>query len=118
MMYVFPLISVYWAFIMPAAVGMYNIISIVTSFLQTMVMNRYFSNDQLTATAEARRAVALELAEGNVRPLPAAQQKLIADKLTAVPQQKQAKEQGKQKASQKKKKSGSGDSASYMGSKK
>jgi len=118
MMYVFPLISVYWAFIMPAAVGMSNIISIVTSFLQTMVMNRYFSNDQLTATAEARRAVALELAEGNVRPLPAAQQKLIADKLTAVPQQKQAKEQGKQKASQKKKKSGSGDSASYMGSKK
>ena len=118
MMYIFPLISVYWAFIMPAAVGMYNIISIFTSFLQTMVMNRYFSNDQLTATAEARRAVALELAEGNVRPLPASQQKLIADKLTAVPQQKQGKEQGKQKTVQKKRKQGSGDTASYMGSKK
>ena len=49
-------------FIMPAAVGMYNIISIVTSALQTLVMNKYFSTDQLTAGNEARRAVALELA--------------------------------------------------------
>ena len=120
MMYVFPLISVYWAFIMPAAVGMYNIISILASFLQTMVMNRYFSANQLTASKEASRAVTLELAEANVRPLPAAQQKLIADRLAAAPQQqKQAKDAGKQKQ-QKKKKSGSGssDNASYMGSKK
>ena len=119
MMYVFPLISVYWAFIMPAAVGMYNIISIVASFVQTLVMNKYFSASQLAATSEARRAVSLELAEGKVRPLPAAQQKLIADKLAALPQQKQVKEPTKQKQ-QKKKKSGdgSGDTASYMGSKK
>lgn len=119
MMYVFPLISVYWAFIMPAAVGMYNIISILTSFLQTVVMNKYFSANQLAAMAEARRAVALELAEANVRPLSAAQQKLIADKLSATPQQKQAKDPVKQKQQKKKKPgSGSGDSASYMGSKK
>ncbi|MCI8386788.1 MAG: YidC/Oxa1 family membrane protein insertase [Acutalibacter sp.] len=119
MMYVFPLISVYWAFIMPAAVGMYNIISIVTSALQTLVMNKYFSTDQLTAGNEARRAVALELAEAGVRPLPAAQQKLIADKLASAPQQKQAKDAPKQKQQKKKKQgSSSGDSASYMGSKK
>ena len=118
MMYVFPLISVYWAFIMPAAVGIYNIISILGSALQTWVMNRYFSVNQVTAMTEARRAVALELAEANVRPLPAAQQKLIADKL-AAPQQKAGKEQVKQqKAGQKKKKAGSGDSSSYVGSKK
>lgn len=119
MMYVFPLISVYWAFIMPAAVGMYNIISIVTSFLQTLVMNKYFSTDQLTASKEASRAVTLELAEAKVRPLPAVQQKVIADKLAAVPQQKQAKDTSKQKQQKKKKSgSGSGDTASYMGSKK
>ncbi len=118
MMYVFPLISVYWAFIMPAAVGIYNIISILGSALQTWVMNRYFSVNQVTAMTEARRAVALELAEANVRPLPAAQQKLIANKL-AAPQQKAGKEQVKQqKAGQKKKKAGSGDSSSYVGSKK
>lgn len=118
MMYVFPLISVYWAFIMPAAVGMYNIVSIITSALQTWVMNKYFSVNQVTAMAEARRAVTLELAEANVRPLPAAQQKLIADKLTAMPQQKVGKEQTKQKQAQKKKKAGSDNSASYVGSKK
>ena len=120
MMYVFPLISVYWAFIMPAAVGMYNIISIVTSALQTVVMNRYFSAEQLTAGNEARRAVTLELAEAGVRPLSAAQQKLIADKLSSAPQQKQQKDAPKQKQQKKKKQGsgGSGDSASYMGSKK
>lgn len=117
MLYVFPLISVYWAFIMPAAVGMYNIISIITSFLQTFIMNKYFSNNQLTASTEARRAVTLEMAEANVGALPVAQQKLIADRLSMVPQQKQIKEVSKQKQ-QKKKKSGSADSSSYMGSKK
>lgn len=121
MMYVFPLISVYWAFIMPAAVGMYNIISIVTSALQTLVMNKYFSADQLTAGNEARRAVTLELAEAGVRPLPVTQQKQIAEKLAAAaPQQKQDKDIQKQQKQQRKKKqgSGSGDSASYRGSKK
>ncbi len=120
MLYVFPLISVYWAFIMPAAVGMYNIISIFTSALQTFVMNRYFSVSQVTAMNEARRAVTLELAEANVRPLPAAQQKLIADKLAMGMRQKAEKEQTKQKQGQKKKKNGqgSGDAASYRGSKK
>ena len=118
MMYVFPLISVYWAFIMPAAVGMYNIVSILTSFIQTLVMNKYFSAEQLAVRKEAGRAVALELAEGNVRPLTAAQQKKIADKLAAVPQQKQVKEAAKQKTKKKKSGSGSGDTASYMGSKK
>ena len=118
MMYVFPLISVYWAFIMPAAVGMYNIVSIFTSFLQTMVMNKYFSNDQLNAMAEARRAVSLELAEANIRPLPAAQQKAIADKLAAVPREKEAKAAVKEKQKKKKSGSNSGDSASYVGSKK
>ncbi len=74
-MYVFPLISVYWAFIMPSAVGLYWIISSVTSFIQSLVTNKYFSVNHMTAMAEAQRAVTLELAEANVRPLPAAAQK-------------------------------------------
>lgn len=118
MMYVFPLISVYWAFIMPGAVGMYNIISIFTSFLQTFITNKYFSTDQLNAMAEARRAVALELAEANVTPLSAAQQKVIADKLAAMPHEKEVKSSGKEKQKKKKSGSNSGDSASYVGSKK
>ena len=49
MMYVFPLISVYWAFIMPSAVGLYWIISSVTSFIQSLVTNKYFSVNHMTA---------------------------------------------------------------------
>ena len=120
MMYVLPLISVYWAFIMPAAVGFYWVISSVTSFLQTLVINRYFSVDQMTAMAEARRAATLELAEASVRPLPASVQKELADRLAAGPQQKQGKDDQAKKQGQKKKRSGksSGDSSTYVGTKK
>ncbi len=118
MVYVFPLISVYWAFIMPAAVGMYNIVSILASFLQTLIMNKYFSAEQLAVRKEASRAVAMEIAEGSLRPLPAAQQKLIAGKLVTADKQEQEQEEVKHKQKKKKSGSGSGDTASYLGSKK
>ena len=75
----------------------------------------------MTAMAEARRAVSLELAEASVRPLPAAAQKQIADKLNANPQQQQKQEKsGKgNKQGGKKKKGGSGNNSSdYLGAKK
>lgn len=119
MMYVFPLISVYWAYIMPAAVGFYWVISSVTSFGQSIITNKYFSVNHMTAMTEAQRAVTLELAEASVRPLPAAMQKEIADRLTAGPAQKQERDAGRQKQGQKKKKGGgSGNSNAYLGSKK
>lgn len=119
MMYVFPLISVYWAYTMPAAVGFYWVISSVTSFLQSIVTNKYFSVNHMTAMSEARRCVTLELAEAAVRPLPATAQKEIADKLLAQPVPKQEKDGGKQKQGQKKKKGGgSNNTSNYMGSKK
>lgn len=116
---VFPLISLYWAYTMPAAVGFYWIISSLTSWVQSVITNRYFSAAQMTAMTEAQRVATLELAEASVRPLPAATQKEIADKLLAGPQQKQEKEAGK-KQGQKKKKGGSGqgDSSAYIGMKK
>ncbi len=88
---VFPLISLYWAYTMPAAVGFYWVISSLTSWAQSVVTNKYFSAAQMTAMTEAQRAVTLELAEASVRPLPAAAQKEIADRLAAGPQQQQKK---------------------------
>ena len=121
MMYVFPLISVYWAYTMPAAVGFYWVISSVTSFVQSIVTNKYFSYHQMTAMSEAQRAVTLELAEGSVRPLPAPAQKEIADKIAAAAQARLPKE-SKQKQGQKKsgKKSGgsSNSTTDYLGNKK
>lgn len=116
---VFPLMSAYWAYTMPAAVGFYWIISSLTGWLQIVITNKYFSAAQMTAMTEAQRAVTLELAEASVRPLPAEAQKQIADRLNAGPQQKQLKDGGRQKQAQKKKKTSSGgDSNAYMGSKK
>lgn len=120
MAFVFPIISLYWAYTMPAAVGFYWVISSLTSWAQSIITNRFFSAQQMTAMNEARRAAALELAEQNIRPLPAVTQKEIADRLNAAAQQKQtAKETGKQqKQSQKKKRGGQEDSSAYIGSKK
>ncbi len=98
---VFPLISLYWAYTMPAAVGFYWVISSLTSWGQSIITNKYFSAAQMTAMMEAQRAVALELAEVSVRPLPAAAQKEIADRLAAGPQQ-QKKSAAKQPQKKKK----------------
>lgn len=95
---VFPLISLYWAYTMPAAVGFYWIISSLTSWAQSVITNQFFSSQQLTAQQEAQRAVTLELAEEKLRPLSASAQKEIADRLASGPQQPKAKkEAGKQK---------------------
>ena len=81
-------------------------------------MNKYFSAEQLAVRKEASRAVAMEIAEGSLHPLPAAQQRLIADKLVTADKQEQEQEEVKHKQKKKKSGSGSGDTASYLGSKK
>lgn len=119
MAFVFPIISLYWAYTMPAAVGFYWIISSLTSWLQSIVTNRFFSAAQMTAMNEAKRAVTLELEEAGVRPLPATAQKEIADRLAANAQkQKQTSREPEKQKGQKKKKGGQEDSSAYIGSKK
>ena len=119
MMYLFPLISVYWAWIMPAAVGVYWIVSSVTSTLQYVIVNKFFSVNHMIALGEARRAVTLELGEAKVKVLPESAQQEIAQRLAAAPQQEKQQKQQKQKQGSKKKKSGSsGSSSDYMGTKK
>ena len=121
MMYALPLMSVYWSYIFPAAVGLYWVISSLAGFLQTLITNKFFSINHMTAMSEARRAAALMQEEAGVRPLSAAAQKQVADKLAAQPQVSEQKEGPKQQGKGKKKKktgSGSGDTTSYMGSKK
>ena len=47
MMYGMPLLSAYWAYIMPAAVGFYWIISALVGFAQTLITHKYFSPEQV-----------------------------------------------------------------------
>ena len=67
--YLMPLISVWFACTVPAAVGFYWIISTITGFLQTVVLNIWFSPDDLNAQAEARRVARLETEEAALKPM-------------------------------------------------
>ena len=91
-----PLLSAYWAYIMPAAVGFYWIISALVGFAQTLITHKYFSPEQVSAKSEASRYVTLLQANQKVKPLPANLQKQIADKIEAK-NQAQAERQAAQK---------------------
>ncbi len=119
MMFLLPLISVYWAYSMPAAVGFYWVMSGLANFVQSVITNKYFSVNHMLAMTEARRAVTLELAEASARPLPVEAQKQIADRLSGGAPTKQNGEASAKKQASKKKKSGaSGDASAYRGAKK
>lgn len=112
MLYGMPLFTAWIACTMPAAVGFYWIISTLFGFLQTVILNIWFSPADLNAKAEAQRVALLELGENEVKPLPMSVQKQMAAK--AMPQQKAT-----AKSQQKPKAKGSGNNLDdYLGTKK
>ncbi len=66
MIYGFPLITAYFAYNVPAAVGFYWIISTLIQFLQTLVLNHFYSAGSMIAKEEAARVTLRELEEKNV----------------------------------------------------
>jgi YidC/Oxa1 family membrane protein insertase len=121
-MYLMPLLSAYWAFIMPAAVGFYWVISSVIGGVQSIVMSKHFSMQHMAAMNDAQRFVSMQLAEANVKALTATAQKQLSDQINAQQMAQAGKdEKSKKKLQQGKKKSGNkaGKSANdYMGNKK
>lgn len=81
MLYIMPLFTAWIACTMPAAVGFYWIISTLTGFLQTVILNIWYSPADLNAKAEAQRVALREQEEENIKPLPVAQQKQLAPKV-------------------------------------
>lgn len=77
MMLGLPLITVYISYIVPGAVGFYWICSTVIGFLQTVVITKFYSPQNLTAKAEAQHVALMELKEAKVpyEYVPAAPQK-------------------------------------------
>lgn len=69
MFYIMPLFTAWIACTMPAAVGFYWIISTITGFLQTVILNIWYSPADLGARAEARRVALRELEEANMKPV-------------------------------------------------
>lgn len=116
-MYLLPLISVYWSFIMPAAVGFYWVLSSLTSGIQSVITNKYFSVNHMTALNEAERFVTMEQREAAIRPLPAALQKEIADKIEAQNAVSAQKTQKQTKVQKKKNNKQNKSSSDYLGKK-
>lgn len=71
MFYVLPLFTAWIACTMPAAVGFYWIISTITGFLQTVILNIWYSPADLGARAEARRVALREEEEARMEPISA-----------------------------------------------
>ena len=58
-----PVLTAWIAYTVPAAVGFYWICSTVFGFIQTLIMNKFYSPDILNAKAEAAHIARLELEE-------------------------------------------------------
>ncbi len=67
MIYGLPLFSAYIAYTVPAAVGFYWICSTAISFVQSLIVHKYFGPDMMIARGEAARVALLEQKESLVK---------------------------------------------------
>lgn len=115
-----PLFSAYWAYIMPAAVGLYWVVSSVLQIVQTIVLHKMYSPAKVAAYNEASHLLLMEEDEGKVKPLPQEVQEKIAEKLAPKEVITEKAYTNANTGDTKKKKSAgkSGKSSDYMGAKK
>ncbi len=119
-MYIMPLLSAWWAFTFPAAVGIYWIANQLVSTIQYIVTNKFFSAAHMTSRAEASRFVTMRQNEYKYVELPLNEQNEIAEKIEASKQkqlQSANKDVNTQKSKKKSHKSGK-SSNDYLGNKK
>jgi YidC/Oxa1 family membrane protein insertase len=72
-----PLITAYLALTMPGAIGFYWVISNMATFAQTVVLNKCFSREHMTANKEARRLARRVAEEARVPEIPLAERRAI-----------------------------------------
>lgn len=65
-----PVLTAWIAYTVPAAVGFYWICSTVFGFIQTLIMNKFYSPDVMIAKGEAEHIARLELDEKNAQYTP------------------------------------------------
>ena len=122
MMYLMPIISAVIAWQVPAAVGFYWIVSTVLSFVQTLVLHRFYNVNIMTAKQEAARVLLREQEEAALKPVLAYSAKKLDVKSMDNKSGKnvQNTNKGSSTASKKNKpgKKKNNDSGSYMGTSK
>lgn len=117
MMYLMPVISAIFALQVPAAVGFYWIVSTLISFLQTLVLNRFYNVNIMTAKQEAARVVLREQEEARLQPVANYNpKKLDAGSGEEMKRQNKGGSAASKKNANKKK--NNGNSGSYMGTSK
>lgn len=62
-----PVLTAWIAYTVPGAVGFYWICSTVFGFVQTLIMNKFYTPDKINAKAEAQHIARLELEEANIK---------------------------------------------------
>lgn len=62
-----PLMTAWFAYIAPAAVGFYWIWSNIFGFVQTIIMNKFYSPELITARSEAQHIALLEIEETKIK---------------------------------------------------
>lgn len=123
MMYLMPLFTAYIAYTVPAAVGFYWIISTVISFLQTVILQRFYNVKVISAKQEAARVVLREQEEALLRPIAPYNPKKLSvglEKTSSPAKSAGNQSKGSSSASNKKKNPSKkkGNSGSYMGTSK
>ena len=121
MMIALPLFSAYWAYIMPAAVGLYWVVSSVMQIIQSYILHKMYSPAKVAAYGEASHLLLMEQEEGKIKPLPEEVQEKIAEKLAPKTAEAAAEKPAENNASsgkKQKKSGGKGKSSDYMGAKK
>lgn len=117
-MYLLPLMTVYFAYTMPAAIGFYWVISQLTGFGQTVIIHKFYGPAALTAKQEAQRAVLRLSQEEKIEPLPLEEQRLIEEKIIASLNANNADANAKNQKRNAKKKTEKNKTDNYIGSKK
>ncbi len=120
MQYGMPLLSAYWAYIMPGAVGFYWTVSAIVGIGQSVLQSKMFSPQKLAAQSDGSRYASLLLQDAQAVPLPADMQKQIADKIEAKNEARKNREATQKQATKKNaaKKTGGknkGSASDYMG---
>lgn len=67
MLLALPLITVYISYIVPGAVGFYWVWSTIFGFVQTLLINKFYSAAHMKAKSEAQHVALLELKEAQVK---------------------------------------------------
>jgi YidC/Oxa1 family membrane protein insertase len=112
MLFLMPLVSAWFAYTVPAAVGLYWIVSTVVTFLQTLVLNHFYNADIMMAKSEAQRIALREIEEANVRRIGVSRARKLA---IEGPAEQRRSEPAKKRPQQNGKKKNKGKGGDYLG---